>query len=135
VLAQPQARGKERQVKRFGAAALRAIAATKYFYLRAGTEHGFIPVWVVVVDGRVMVRPWNDRKSGWYRAFRADPVGAVRIGKREVPVRARLARGAKLIAAMDIAYAEKYVTKANLKYVKGFATAKRRATTLELVPA
>ena len=134
MLAQPQA-GKERPLKAFGAAALRVIAATGYFYLRAGPKHRFIPVWVVVVDGRVLVRSWNDTRGGWYRAFRKEPVGAARIGSREVAVRARAVRGAKLVAAMDVAYAEKYVTKANLKYVKGFATAKRRATTLELVPA
>ena len=122
-------------VKRFPRAALAEIDKTKYFYIRAGTEHRFIPIWVVVVDGRVLVRPWNDKASGWYRAFQKDARGAVRIGEKEVPVRARKIRGAKLIASMDAAYAAKYTTKANLKYVKGFATKKRQATTTELVPA
>jgi len=36
--------------------------------------------------------------------------------------------------AIDAAHAAKYTTKANQKYVKGFATPKRRATTLELLP-
>jgi hypothetical protein len=35
---------------------------------------------------------------------------------------------------VDRAYAEKYDTKASLKYVRGFARARRRATTTELVP-
>jgi hypothetical protein len=43
-------------------------------------------------------------------------------------------RGEKLLDRMDVAYAEKYTTKANRKYVKGFATAKRRACSLELLP-
>ena len=121
-------------MRKFTAAAVRTIEATKYFYLRAGNAHDFIAVWAVVVDGRVMVRPWNDRARGWYREFLADRRGHVRIGRREVPVRARRVTGARLLDAMDAAYAAKYVTKANLKYVKGFATAKRRATTLELLP-
>jgi hypothetical protein len=121
-------------VKRFSAARAAAIDKTKYFYIRAGDEHRFIGIWVVVVNGRVFVRPWNDKSGGWYRAFLEDPRGAIRIGDTEVPVRARRVRGAKLIDAVDRAYAEKYTTKPNQKYVKGFATAKRRATTTELVP-
>jgi hypothetical protein len=28
-------------------------------------------VWVVVVEGRAFVRSWNDKSTGWYRAFQA----------------------------------------------------------------
>jgi hypothetical protein len=118
---------------RFTAAQLAAIDKTGYFYIRAGSEHRFIPIWVVVVDGRVLVRPWNNRKTGWYRTFLEERNGAVRIGNKEVPVRSHRVRGKKLNDAMDRAYAAKYTTKANQKYVKGFATPKRRATTLALV--
>jgi hypothetical protein len=121
-------------VKRFGATALRTIDGTKYFYIRSGAEHRYIGVWVVVAAGRVFVRPWNARAAGWYRAFLGQPRGNVKIAAREVPVRARPVRGERLNDAIDRAYAEKYTTKPNQKYVKGFATAKRRATTLELVP-
>jgi hypothetical protein len=122
------------RLKRFSAAALRVIDATKYFYIRSGAEHRFIGIWVVVVNGRVFVRPWNDKRGGWHRAFLDDARGGVQIGHREVPVRARRARGEKLNDTVDRAYSEKYTTKANQRYVKGFATAKRRATTLELLP-
>ena len=121
-------------MKQFGAAALRTIGETRYFYIRSGAEHRYIGIWVVVVDGRVFVRPWNDKRSGWYRAFLDDPRGSVKVGEREVPVRARPARGERLNDAVDRAYAGKYTTRPNQKYVKGFATAKRRATTLELLP-
>ncbi len=103
-------------------------------YIRVGDAHRFVPIWVVVVDGRILVRPWNNRAASWYRAFLEQPLGTVRIGDREIPVRARTVRGVKLNDAMDVAYGEKYDTRANEKYVKGFATAKRRATTLELLP-
>lgn len=120
--------------KRFSGKTAGAIQASSYFYIRAGTDHRYIPIWVVVVDGRVLVRPWNDKPGGWYRAFLAEPHGAVKVGGREVNVRARPVRGEALRDAMDAAYAAKYVTPANLRYVKGFATTKRRATTLELLP-
>jgi len=122
-------------VKRFSAARAAAIDKIKYFYIRAGDDHRFVPIWVVVVDGRVLVRPWNDKPGGWYRAFLKNPRGTIKIGAKEVPVRALRVRSAKLIDAMDRAYAEKYASKANQKYVKGFATAKRKATTTELVPS
>jgi hypothetical protein len=111
------------------------IDAIKYLYLRAGDEHGFIPVWVVVVDGRVLVRSWNDKPTGWFRAFLREPRGAVRIGDREMPVRAAPVKDAAILDAMEDAYAAKYATKANFKYVKGFRSPKRRATTMELRPA
>ena len=121
-------------MKRFGAAALRVIHATKYLRIRCGAEHRHIAIWVVVVDGRVLVRPWNNRRTGWYRAFLEEPRGSAQVGERDVPVRARPVRGEKLNDAVDQAYSEKYTTKANRKYVEGFAAAKRRATTMELVP-
>jgi len=121
-------------MKRFSPARVAAIDKIKYFYIRAGDDHRFVPIWVVVVDGRVLVRPWNDKPGGWYRAFLKNPRGAIKIGATEVPVRAMRVRSAKLSDAVDAAYGEKYTTKANQKYVKGFATAKRKATTTELVP-
>ena len=121
--------------RRFSSARLAAIDATKYLPIRAGADHRFIHIWVVVTNGRVLVRPWNDRKNGWYRAFLEDPRGAIKLGDTEVPVRARKVTSAKLIGAMDAAYAAKYTTKANQPYVKGFATRKRQATTMELLPS
>ena len=120
--------------RRFPAAVAREIAAIKYFRLRAGDDHRFTAIWVIVVAGRVFVRPWNDRPTGWYRAFRADPRGAIQVGDRILRVRARAIRGEKLNDSVDAAYSGKYDTKANAPYVKGFATARRRATTLELLP-
>ena len=119
--------------KSFSPARLRRIDDIKYLYVRAG-DHDFIPIWVVVVKNRVLARSWNDRSRGWFRAFMAERRGAIRVGAKEVPVRATRVRGARVLDAMDAAYAAKYTTKANLKYVKGFATAKRRANTLELRP-
>ncbi len=102
--------------------------------IRAG-DHRFILIWVVVVEGRVIVRSWNDKPDGWYRAFLAQPCGAVRLGDREVAIRAVAVRSKRLNDAADDAYAAKYTTKANAKYVAGLRTPARKATTLELIPA
>lgn len=102
--------------------------------IRAG-DHRFIYIWVVVVQNRVVVRSWNDKPSGWYRAFLAQPLGHVRIDDRELPVRAIRVRSARLNDGADEAFALKYTSKANLKYVEGFKLPGRKATTLELVPA
>ena len=81
-----------------------------------------------------MVRSWNDKAKGWYRAFLMEPLGAVQLDNDEVPVRAVRLRSARLNDAADAAYAAKYTSKANAKYVKGFRTQKRKAATLELLP-
>lgn len=123
--------------KRFEPETLAAFEATKYMYIRSG-QHRFIAVWVVVVNGRVIVRSWNDKPSGWYRAFLEEPRGDVRLHGKDsenVSIRAVPLRSARLNDAASSAYAAKYPTKANAKYVTGFKTAKRKATTLELLPA
>jgi hypothetical protein len=87
------------------------------------------------VEGRVIVRSWNDKPDGWYQAFLAHPGGHVRFDDKELPIRAVRLRSERLNDAADTAYAAKYTTKANAKYVKGFAAASRKAHTLELLPA
>jgi hypothetical protein len=120
--------------KRFPSKILTGFAATKYLPVRAG-DHRFIHIWVVVVQNRVIVRSWNDKPNGWYRAFLAHRLGHVRIDDRELSVRAVPLRSTRLNDATDDAFASKYTTKANAKYVEGFKTPKRKAATLELVPA
>jgi len=119
--------------QRFPKATLAGFESTRHLYIRSG-DHRFIPIWVVVVDGRVLVRSWNDKAGGWYRAFLSHPRGAVRMDDREVPVRAVRLRSSRLNDAADAAYAQKYTTKANRKYVAGFKHPGRKVNTLELVP-
>ncbi len=111
-----------------------AFDAAKILGVRAGDEHRYTGVWVVVVEGRVFVRSWNDEPGGWYRAFRREPRGSVQLGDRELPVRARFTRSDRLRKAVTRAYVEKYHTKASQKWVIGFAEPDRERATLELVP-
>jgi hypothetical protein len=67
------------------------------------------------------VRSWNDKPTGWYRAFQAQPLGNIRLAGREVAIRARRLRGGRLRDAVTPAYAEKDDTKASEKCVRGFA--------------
>jgi len=119
----------------FRDAVVDTLASAKIIGVRAGTDHRFTGVWVVVVRGRVFARSWNDKPTGWYRAFLDEPLGAVQApGGPEIPVRAKKVRGERLLDSIDAAYAEKYDTPASLKWVRGFKTQRRRATTLELAP-
>ena len=111
-----------------------AARKAKILGVRAGTEHRFTGVWVVVVDGRIFVRSWNDKPTGWFRAFKKQPKGTIQIGDLEVSVRAQVPRGARIRDAVTAAFAEKYNTKASRKWVDGFAEPERVATTLEFVP-
>jgi hypothetical protein len=118
----------------FSKPALAALDAAKILGVRAGTEHRFTGVWVVVVNGRVFARSWSDKPTGWFRAFLEEPLGAIQApGGREIRVRAKKVRGDRLLDAIDDAYAEKYNTPASLKWVRGFRQRRRRATTMEFV--
>jgi len=118
----------------FPASIIEALDTAKILGVRAGREHRYTGVWVVVVEGRVFVRSWNDKPTGWYQAFRDQPHGSLQVREREVPVRARPVRSQRLYRAVTAAYAEKYHTKASQKWVTGFAEPGRMRTTLELVP-
>ena len=120
--------------RRFSGADLEELAKAKILGVRAGAEHRYTGVWVVVVGGRVFVRSWNDKPTGWYRAFLAQPLGSIQLAGREIAVRARRLRGERLRDAVTRAYASKYDTKASEKWVRGFAEPSRAATTLELAP-
>jgi hypothetical protein len=119
----------------FSGPVLRALRDAKILGVRSGSEHRYTGVWVVVIDDRVFVRSWNDKPTGWYRAFRAEPQGTIQVGDREIEIRTRTTRSERLKEAVTAAYAEKYNTKASHKWVQGFAEPQRMLTTLELVPA
>jgi hypothetical protein len=120
----------------FSKPVIQALETAKIVGIRAGLEpHRFLGVWVVVVDGRVFIRSWNDKPNGWRQAFRDDARGALQIPSgRELPIKARPARGERLMTAIEEAYAAKYPTPGSRKYVVGFRRPRRRATTIELVP-
>ena len=112
-----------------------AVNDSKILGVRAGarSDHRFTGVWVVVVDGRVFARSWTLKPGGWYRSFLEDPLGVIQVGERQVRVRAVRSRGARILDAVERAYAEKYSTPASKKYVRGFRTARRREATIEFV--
>jgi hypothetical protein len=119
----------------FSKPALAALDASKILGVRSGTEHRFTGVWVVVVNGRVFARSWNDKPTGWHRAFVEEPRGTLQVPNgREIPVRAKAVRADGLLDAIDEAYGEKYNTPASRKWVHGFSQARRRKTTTEFVP-
>ncbi|HZF08974.1 MAG TPA: DUF2255 family protein [Thermoanaerobaculia bacterium] len=120
--------------RRFSKPLLEELAKAKILGVRAGTGHRYTGVWVVVVEGRVFVRSWNDKPTGWYRAFVAEPRGSLQLAGREIAVRASRTRSERLRSAVSSAYAAKYDTKASEKWVRGFAEAARAAATLELLP-
>lgn len=110
------------------------LRSAKMLGVRAGTEHRYTGVWVVVVDNRVFARSWNDKPTGWFRAFRNEPTGMIQVGEREILVRGKLVRSARILDAITVAFGEKYNTKASRKWVEGFAEPTRLATTIEFVP-
>ena len=122
--------------RQFARSIVREIDQTKYLGIKAGarSNHRFIGIWAVVVDGRVFVRSWTLKPGGWYRTFLDDPLGALQCGRREVRVRAVPARSERIRDAVERAYAAKYTTPGSVKYVRGFRTRRRRDATMELRP-
>src|SRR5262249_11389018 len=81
---------------RFSGPELEELSKAKIIGVRAGAKHRYTGVWVVVVEGRVFVRSWNDKPTGWSRALRAQPIGRIQLTGREIGVRARQLRDERL---------------------------------------
>ena len=90
--------------------------------VRAGarSDHRFIGVWPIVVEGRLFARSWTSKPDGWHHAFLDDPLGVIQVGGREIRIRAVRVKSERLRDAIQDAYAVKYDTKASQKYVRGF---------------
>ena len=121
--------------RRFAKEMVEALARAKILGVRSGAEHRYTGVWVVVVEGRVFVRSWNDKPTGWFRAFRAQPHGSIQFADQVVEVRGASVRSERLREAVSAAYGVKYDTKASQKWVQGFAEPERTANTMEFIPA
>src|SRR6185503_20069440 len=96
--------------RKFSPDIVEALRKAKILGVRAGTEHRFTGIWVVVVDGRVFVRSWNDKPTGWFRAFRKQPSGTIQAGELEIPVRGKPVSSAHIRDAVTVAFGEKYNT-------------------------
>ena len=122
--------------KRFSRPVVKAIDEASILGVKAGaaSEHRFVGVWPVVVEGRVYARSWTLKPDGWYRTFLKDPLGIIQVGERQLRVRAVRARSERVRDKVEEAYAAKYDTKASQKYVRGFKTARRRDATMEFIP-
>jgi hypothetical protein len=121
---------------RLSKAVVAAIDESSILGVRAGnrSDHRFIGIWAVVVNGRVFARSWTQKPNGWFRTFLADPLGTIQVGQRKVRIRAVRVRGERLRDAIERAYATKYATPGSVKYVRGFRTRRRRDTTIEFLP-
>jgi hypothetical protein len=121
---------------RFSRPVLKAIGDSKILGIRAGarSDHRFIGIWPVVVNGRVFARSWTLKPGGWYRTLLEDPFGTIEVGGRQIRIRAVRTRGDRIRDAVERAYAIKYPTPGSIKYVRGFRTQRRRETTIEFVP-
>ena len=121
--------------RRFSRPVVAAAAGAKYFGIRAGGDHRFLGIWIVDVEGRLFARSWTLKPDGWRAAFQRDPRGALQIGNRTIKIRARAVRGERLQDAITAAYFAKYDTAASLHYCRDFARGRRRASTVEFLPA
>ena len=113
-------------------AVVSTIRDAKVLAIRAGSEHRFIGIWAVVVDGRVFVRSWSLKPRSWYRAFLEDPAGAIQIGTSIVPIHAVRTRGERLKDKVSEAYLAKYNTPGSIKYARDLGRKRSREATIEL---
>jgi hypothetical protein len=114
---------------------LRRISATDDLHIAPfredGVTHG-TPTWIwsVVVDGAVYVRPYNQKRSSWYRAAIRERAGRI--------IAAGLTREVVLDPAVgpindrvDDAYRAKY---RGSPYLKGMVEAPIREITIRILP-
>ena len=96
----------------------------------------WLPIWVVCVDGKVYVRTWYRRTSGWFGQVTVTGQARVRVPGVEVNVVVADIGDTDLDvrAAINRAYGVKYGTSGDAT-VAGMTTSAAAATTLRLAPA
>ena len=119
---------------KFASDIVEALRNAKILGVRAGTEHRYTGVWVVVVGERVFARSWSDKPTGWFRAFKKETTGTIQVGKIEIPVQGKQVRSARIRDSVTEAFAEKYNTKGSLQWVEGFREPERAINTVEFLP-
>jgi hypothetical protein len=72
-----------------------------------GSLMRWTPIWVVVADGRVFVRTWHRRTTGWYGRAVASGRARVRVPGLEADVTVQDV-GEESAGAVDAAYRAKY---------------------------
>ena len=104
--------------------------------IRAGakSDHRFVGVWPIVVDGRLFARSWTLTRGGWYRTFLEDPLGVIQVGDREVRMRAVRVKSER-VARQDRRRLRREIRHQGIAEIRaGFRTPRRRDTTTEFVP-
>lgn len=119
---------------RFPKRVVELLQDSKILGVRAGTDHRYTGVWLVVVENRLFVRSWNYKPTGWFRAFKKEPKGSIQVAGSEIRVLGKFTRSIRLREAVTAAFAEKYNTKGSQQWVKGFAEPARELNTLEFIP-
>lgn len=93
---------------------------------------GWLPIWVVCQDGKVYLRTWHRRDTGWYGHALQTRSARVRVPGLEADVSiADVGRDEELRAAVDGAYRDKYGSGDS---VGGMVSEESGATTLRLLP-
>ena len=65
-------------------------------------------IWIVPTKDGVYVRSYLGKKGRWYQEALANPVVAVRVGRRKVPSRVEPEKNPAVIREVSAAYREKY---------------------------
>jgi hypothetical protein len=65
-------------------------------------------IWIVPTEHGVYVRSYKGRKGRWYQEALANPVVAIRVGRRKVAARAERERNPVIIRAVNTGYRKKY---------------------------
>jgi hypothetical protein len=109
---------------------LRALTAARELEIASAPTGRWVPIWVVVVAGRVFVRTWRRRSTGWYGRAVASGRAWIRVSGSVLEVAVARA-GAEAADAVNAAYRGKYGTGGAACMV----TTEAEASTLSLAPA
>jgi hypothetical protein len=90
-------------------------------------------IWIVPTEYGVYVRSYNGKKGRWYLEALANPLVAIRVGRRKVAARAEPERNPVIIRAVNAGYRKKYGERW-LDDTKEMLRRSVLATTLRLTP-
>ena len=112
----------------------KSVKSRRVHQIRSGTEHRFIDITAVAVDGRFFVRQYQFGTRSWRDAFLANPAGELKSGDIVVQIDG--------VVPEDLNEINPKINRAFHKLLPGiyaamkltFDTKRHEASTIELIP-
>lgn len=116
---------------------LELVQNTENSLIKAGENHRFNYIWIVIAEERLFCRQYDFSERSWYSTFQKSSNGYIKCGDTILKVRGVIPKDLdKLNNKINLAYIDKYANKFKTypKIAHQMTESRFMAKTMELIP-